>query len=141
MLRRSAALAAALAATASATPAPPKPTFTLTLIDTAAFPLARCLDGSAPGFYFSPGSGSGATSWLVHTQGGGARTGEQPHPPLAAAHLTLALTPRAHIARPAVVCLRRRLRRPREVAARQQQRMVAGHRNVSGRHERARLLR
>ena len=45
--------------------------FSLTLLDAAKYPMARCLDGSQPGFYFQPGYGSGANSWLVHTQGGG----------------------------------------------------------------------
>ena len=40
----------------------------LHLIDQTEYPLAKCLDGSAPGFYFSPGSNN---VFVVHTQGGG----------------------------------------------------------------------
>ena len=43
----------------------------LHLLDATEYPLAQCLDGSQGGFYFSPGSGSGASSWVIHTQGGG----------------------------------------------------------------------
>ena len=32
---------------------------------------AVCLDGSPGGFWFSPGVGTGASKWLIHTQGGG----------------------------------------------------------------------
>ncbi|XBI94423.1 hypothetical protein VPH35_031060 [Triticum aestivum] len=32
---------------------------------------AVCLDGSAPVYHFSPGSGSGANNWIVHMEGGG----------------------------------------------------------------------
>lgn len=45
--------------------------FSLTLLDPTTYPLAKCLDGSQPGFYFEPGYGSGANNWIVHTQGGG----------------------------------------------------------------------
>lgn len=45
--------------------------FTLRTLDEATYPMAKCLDGSAPGFYFAPGIGSGADNWLIHTQGGG----------------------------------------------------------------------
>ena len=61
-----AAAAAAAAATAAAAAAVPE-TFTLHLLDSGAFPMAQCLDGSAGGFYFQPGSGSGATQWVVHS--------------------------------------------------------------------------
>lgn len=44
--------------------------FTLSLINLEQYPLAQCLDGSPGGFYFSPGSGSGANNWIIHTQGG-----------------------------------------------------------------------
>ncbi len=30
-----------------------------------------CLDGSPPGYYFRPGSGSGANRWILHLMGGG----------------------------------------------------------------------
>ncbi len=30
-----------------------------------------CLDGSPPGYYFHPGTGSGANKWLLHLKGGG----------------------------------------------------------------------
>lgn len=45
--------------------------FSLTLLDLTRHPLAQCLDGSPGGFYFRPGFGSGASSYVVHTQGGG----------------------------------------------------------------------
>ncbi|KAM3369832.1 hypothetical protein ACQJBY_017602 [Aegilops geniculata] len=32
---------------------------------------AVCLDGSAPVYHFSPGSGTGANNWIVHMEGGG----------------------------------------------------------------------
>ncbi len=32
---------------------------------------AVCLDGSPPGYYFHPGTGSGANKWLLHLKGGG----------------------------------------------------------------------
>ncbi|KAI3995844.1 hypothetical protein MKX01_020379 [Papaver californicum] len=32
---------------------------------------AVCLDGSAPGYHFSKGFGSGSDSWLIHIEGGG----------------------------------------------------------------------
>ena len=32
---------------------------------------ARCLDGSPAVYYFRPGTGSGATKWYLHHQGGG----------------------------------------------------------------------
>lgn len=62
---RALALSAALAAARAASP------FTLHLLDSPTYPLARCLDGSPPGFYFAPGSGSGSRNWVIHTQGGG----------------------------------------------------------------------
>jgi hypothetical protein len=67
LLAASAAAAASSGAASSA--APPAQVFTLHLLDAAAFPMAQCLDGSVGGFYFQPGSGSGATQWMVHTQG------------------------------------------------------------------------
>lgn len=33
--------------------------------------MARCLDGSPGGFWFSPGVGADASKWIVHFQGGG----------------------------------------------------------------------
>ena len=45
--------------------------WTLSLLDAQKYPLAKCLDGTQPGFYFSPGSGSGVANWVIHTQGGG----------------------------------------------------------------------
>jgi len=53
---------------ASAPRAAADESFTLHLLDAAAFPMAQCLDGSMGGFYMQPGSGSGATKWVVHTQ-------------------------------------------------------------------------
>ncbi len=32
---------------------------------------AVCLDGSPPGYYFRPGTGSGANKWLMYLKGGG----------------------------------------------------------------------
>jgi hypothetical protein len=40
------------------------------LLDAAAYPRARCLDGSQPGFYIEPGTGASAANWIIHTQGG-----------------------------------------------------------------------
>ena len=57
-----------LAFAASASAASP---WTLFLLDQTKYPMARCLDGSAPGYYFSPGFGNGTSSWIIHTQGGG----------------------------------------------------------------------
>lgn len=45
--------------------------FTLYLLDANTYPLAKCLDGSQPGYYHSAGWGSGSDSWVIHTQGGG----------------------------------------------------------------------
>jgi hypothetical protein len=45
--------------------------FTLYLLDQQKYPMAKCLDGSAPGYYHAPGWGNGSTSWVIHTQGGG----------------------------------------------------------------------
>lgn len=33
--------------------------------------MAKCLDGSPPGFYFYPGTGSGTTKWMIFHEGGG----------------------------------------------------------------------
>ena len=41
----------------------------LYLINQTLYPQAACLDGSAPGFYYSKGSDS--SRWVVHAQGGG----------------------------------------------------------------------
>ena len=30
-----------------------------------------CLDGSSPGYYIGKGSGSGASKWILHQEGGG----------------------------------------------------------------------
>jgi len=43
----------------------------LVLVDSAVQIGAVCLDGSAPGYYFRPGKGSGSNSWIVHMEGGG----------------------------------------------------------------------
>eukprot|EP00897_Mesotaenium_endlicherianum_P010820 jgi/Mesen1/9767/ME000007S09829 len=37
----------------------------LVLVSDAADEGAVCLDGSAPGYYFRPGSGSGNASWII----------------------------------------------------------------------------
>lgn len=44
--------------------------WTLTLVEDATG-MARCLDGSPPGFYIRPGFGSGSKKWVIHLQGGG----------------------------------------------------------------------
>ena len=41
------------------------------LADAAAKDGAVCLDGTPGAYYLSPGSGSGASSWYIHQQGGG----------------------------------------------------------------------
>ncbi|XP_048127555.1 pectin acetylesterase 5-like isoform X2 [Rhodamnia argentea] len=43
----------------------------LTLLRDADAKGALCLDGSAPGYHFSKGFGSGFDSWLIHIEGGG----------------------------------------------------------------------
>lgn len=43
----------------------------LTWIDNAMSRKAVCNDGSPSGYYFAPGSGVGATAWVIHLQGGG----------------------------------------------------------------------
>jgi len=43
----------------------------LVLLPDAVKEGAVCLDGTAPGYYFRAGSGSGAKSWIVHMEGGG----------------------------------------------------------------------
>ena len=58
-------LAAVLAAAGTA-----RAQFALHLLDLGTHPMAQCLDGSPGGFYYAPGSGSGANSWIIHTQGG-----------------------------------------------------------------------
>ena len=43
-------------------------TYTLTLLDTAKYPLATCLDGTPGAFYTSPGQDT--SKWVIHLQGG-----------------------------------------------------------------------
>ncbi len=43
--------------------------WTLTKIDLNEYPLAQCLDGSAAGFWFLPGSESGLDKFMIHHQG------------------------------------------------------------------------
>ncbi|BFG36178.1 hypothetical protein CerSpe_224510 [Prunus speciosa] len=43
----------------------------LTLLQNAKARGALCLDGSAPGYHFKKGFGSGANNWLLHIEGGG----------------------------------------------------------------------
>lgn len=43
--------------------------FTLQLLSEAAYPQAKCLDGSMGGYYYSPGIGADASHILLHTQG------------------------------------------------------------------------
>jgi hypothetical protein len=40
-------------------------------LDAAAYPGARCLDGSAPAYYWLAGRGAGARKWVVYLEGGG----------------------------------------------------------------------
>ncbi|RZB52539.1 Pectin acetylesterase 5 isoform B [Glycine soja] len=43
----------------------------LTLLRNANQTRALCLDGSAPGYHFQSGFGSGSRNWLIHIEGGG----------------------------------------------------------------------
>nr|KYP74298.1 Protein notum isogeny [Cajanus cajan] len=43
----------------------------LTLLRNARHTPALCLDGSAPGYHFRSGFGSGSRNWLIHVEGGG----------------------------------------------------------------------
>lgn len=43
----------------------------LTWIDNALARKAVCNDGTPSGYYFAPGSGVGAMTWIIHLQGGG----------------------------------------------------------------------
>lgn len=43
----------------------------VSLTDAAAKTGAVCLDGSPAAYYIRPGSGSGASKWYIHHQGGG----------------------------------------------------------------------
>ncbi|RDX94227.1 Pectin acetylesterase 5, partial [Mucuna pruriens] len=43
----------------------------LTLLRNADQTRALCLDGSAPGYHFQSGFGSGSSNWLLHIEGGG----------------------------------------------------------------------
>ncbi|KAK7339633.1 hypothetical protein VNO77_20311 [Canavalia gladiata] len=43
----------------------------LTLLSNAHQKRALCLDGSAPGYHFQNGFGSGSRNWLLHIEGGG----------------------------------------------------------------------
>ncbi|XP_047152311.1 pectin acetylesterase 5-like [Vigna umbellata] len=43
----------------------------LTLLHNANRTRALCLDGSAPGYHFQSGFGSGSLNWLLHIEGGG----------------------------------------------------------------------
>jgi hypothetical protein len=54
-------------------PAPPPPGALLKveLTEAAAKDGAVCLDGSAPVYYFRPGSGGGVTSYILFLEGGG----------------------------------------------------------------------
>lgn len=66
------AIAAAAAGTATAQQSP-APMMRQTL---DAGPYALCNDGSAPVFYFRPGSGSDSEKWIIYFQGGGGCTDE-----------------------------------------------------------------
>ena len=45
--------------------------WTLVLVSQLDFPLAANLDGTAPGFYVSPGVGAATSKFIIHIQGGG----------------------------------------------------------------------
>ncbi|CAE7832311.1 PAE11 [Symbiodinium sp. CCMP2592] len=45
--------------------------WSLILLEDAAAEGAVCLDGSPGGYFFEPGSGTGAQKWIIHFQGGG----------------------------------------------------------------------
>ncbi|KAI4341830.1 hypothetical protein MLD38_026508 [Melastoma candidum] len=54
------------------TPLPSPPDLVdLTLLTDSQDKGALCLDGSAPGYHFSRGYGSGSDSWVLHIEGGG----------------------------------------------------------------------
>jgi hypothetical protein len=40
------------------------------IVDIAAYPAARCNDGTVPAFWYRPGSGSGAATWIIWLEGG-----------------------------------------------------------------------
>jgi hypothetical protein len=47
------------------------PPAVLRLVDESAFPLAKCLDGSAPPFYHRPAtSAASKDKWFIHHMGG-----------------------------------------------------------------------
>jgi hypothetical protein len=59
--------AAAMVPASAASP----PAAQLKLLDREAWPLARCLDGSPPAYYFRPAtSAAGAKKWFIHHMGG-----------------------------------------------------------------------
>lgn len=60
----------ALALAGSALCCSAQPQWTLNLVDDPTG-MARCLDGSSPGYYVRPGHGSGSSKWVIHLQGGG----------------------------------------------------------------------
>ncbi|XP_051151515.1 pectin acetylesterase 8-like [Andrographis paniculata] len=43
----------------------------ITYLHTAVSQGAVCLDGSPPAYYYAPGNGTGADSWLIYIEGGG----------------------------------------------------------------------
>ena len=43
----------------------------LNKVDPSASPLAKCLDGSPPAYYFRPGVGADARKVIVYLEGGG----------------------------------------------------------------------
>ena len=44
---------------------------TLNLVPQETYPHAKCMDGTPPGYYFRPGTGTGAKSIIVFLEGGG----------------------------------------------------------------------
>ena len=72
LLRAMASVLLAAAAAAAAPPPPPGSNWTaFRLPDAAKAPQnARCLDGSPPLYYHSPGFGDGADKWEIHMEGG-----------------------------------------------------------------------
>ena len=65
-------LAAAVSVLLLAAPAVPiGPPAQLRTVDRARYPLARCLDGSAPPFYHRPATSTAAADkWLIYQMGG-----------------------------------------------------------------------
>lgn len=59
------------AKSAAPTPAGDAPPLSRVVVDQAAYPDALCNDGTAPVFYYRPGSNNNRDRWLVYLKGGG----------------------------------------------------------------------